>query len=67
MVEYGGAVRQVSGGGNPGGSGMSGAGGDLVDFITDIVGRIAAQPPEILLIVAAIIVVGGFLVTRRSI
>lgn len=45
---------------------MSGAGGDLVDFFSDIVGRIAAQPPEILLIVAAIIVVGGFLVTRRA-
>jgi hypothetical protein len=62
MVEYGGVVRQTGGGtSNP-----MGGGGDLLDIVSDTVGRIAALPPEVLLVIGAVIVLGGLLVLRRG-
>jgi hypothetical protein len=59
MGEYGRVVSQGGGGGG------GGAGGDLVGFVSGIVDRVLAQPPEILVAVAAILIVGGWLVLRR--
>jgi hypothetical protein len=60
MGEYGRVVSQGSGTG-----GGLDRGGDVTEIVTDIVARIAAQPPEILLAIAAIIIVGGWLILRR--
>lgn len=60
MVEYGGVVRQGSGVG--GGTGSF----DVMGWLSDLVDRIAALPPEVLLLVAATVVVSGFVMFRRT-
>jgi hypothetical protein len=60
MGEYGRVVSQGSGTGG----GLDG-GGDVTSIVSDIVARIAGQPPEILIAIAAIVIVGGWLILRR--
>lgn len=60
MGEYGRVVSQ----GSATGGGLGG-GGDVTDIVSDIVARVAAQPPEILLAILAIVIVGGWLILRR--
>ena len=64
MAEYGRIVGQGTGAG-----GRSVNSGDVVGQImaavSDIVDKIASQPPEILLGFAAVMIIGGWLLMRR--
>ena len=64
MAEYGRIVGQGTGVG-----GRSGSSGDVTSQImaavSDVVERIASQPPEILLGLAAVVIIGGWLLMRR--
>ena len=66
MVEYGGIVREGGGaGGGRGGPGFD-VGGNVMDFFSDLVERIAALPPEVLLVAVAAVLIGGLVISLRT-